>query len=341
MTTPDTIADTPAQSARSLSALVYHPEEGIHTEILPEAISEALVNPSVLVWLDITAPTSEDMSLLEEEFSLHPLALEEIITPHPRAKCEEYPGFYVLVMYAADHSSDPEAEERLRLCEVVIYISQQFLITAHQEPFPEIAECVRRWQTNASRHGATIAMPVYALLDTIVDGYFPILDHIAEDVDDIEDSLFSGDGAERSQNLFALKKEMLTLRRALAGQRDALNLILRQDVPVFPERTLLYFQSVYDHLVRLVESVDTYRDLISSAMDMHLSIVSNRMSQVMKTLTVISTILMSATLIAGIYGMNFKHMPELNWDNGYYMALGAMLVVAAGLAAFFRKIKWF
>jgi magnesium transporter len=337
----DSITDTVTQGARSLTAQVYHPEEGIHQEILPEAISEALVNPSMLVWLDITAPTAADMSLLEEEFRLHPLALEEIITPHPRAKCEEYPGFYVLVMYAADHSSDPQAEERLRLREVVIYISQQFLITTHREPFPEINECVRRWQSNASLHGATISVPVYSLLDTIVDGYFPILDHIAEDVDEIQDNLFAGNGVTHSQTLFSLKKEMLTLRRVLVGQRDALNLILRQDVRVFPEASILYFQSVYDHLVRLVESVDTYRDLISSAMDMHLSIISNRMNQVMKTLTVISTILMSATLIAGIYGMNFKNMPELNWHNGYYMALGAMLAIAVGLAVFFRKIKWF
>jgi len=322
--------------SRRVIAWAFHPREGVHKHIPPEEISERLADKESLLWLDITDPQAKDMALLEEEFGIHSLALEEVVLPHTRPKCSEFPGFYVMVMYAAalqNHHVD--------LREVIIYIGQRFLITAHREPLPEVEECVRRWRANQALHSDTIAAPLYSLLDTLVDGYFPVIDQIAEDVEALEDRIFSGDAAPHGPHIFGLKKDMLALRRAVVGQRDALNLVLRQDVTLLPDESLLYFQSVYDHLVRLVESIDTYRDLLSSAMDMHLSVLSNRMNQVMKTLTAISTILMSVTLIAGIYGMNFKNMPELHLRYGYYGALGVMIVIAVSLIAFFRRIKWF
>lgn len=325
-----------SSGARRLIAWAYNAREGIHEHVLPDAISERLTDGDALLWLDITAPQPDDMALLQEEFNLHPLALEEVVLPHTRPKCAEFPGFYVMVMYAAALEGS-----HVRLREVVIYVGQRFLITAHPEAFPEIEECVRRWRANADIHRKTIAVPLYALLDTLVDGYFPVIDQVAEAVEDLEDRIFSGDGEVHGPAIFALKKDMLALRRAVAGQRDALNLLLRQDVSLFSEESILYFQSVYDHLVRLVESIDTYRDLLSSAMDMHLSVLSNRMNQVMKTLTAISAILMSVTLVAGIYGMNFKNMPELGLRYGYYGALGLMAVIAVSLVLYFRRIKWF
>jgi magnesium transporter len=321
-----------------LTALAFYPEKGVHEHIVPEAISDLLEEKDSLLWFDITAPKPDDMRLLQDELGLHPLALEEAITPHPRPKAAEFPGFYLMVMYAVDRLP----EEPVHLREVVIYIGSRFLVTAHREAFPEIDECVRRWQANTALRRESIAAPVYSLLDTLVDGYFPVIDAIAEQVDALEDRLFAGEGdATQSSGLFTQKKDLLALRRVVAGERDALNLLLRQDVPLFAESILLYFQSVYDNLVRLTESIDTYRDLLSSAMDMHLTVLSNRMNRVMKTLTIVSTMLMSASLIAGVYGMNFAHMPELHWRYGYFGALGAMALVTGGLALFFRRIKWF
>jgi magnesium transporter len=320
---------------RHLYAVAYHPKQGLHEHIEPEAVDRSLANDS-LIWLDITAPRPEDAAMLQEEFGLHPLALEELSSSHPRPKCAEYPGQYVMVMFAAD----PYTPGRVNLRDVVIYLGRNFIVTAHDEPFPEIDECVRRWEANTALQKDTIAAPLYSLLDTLVDGYFPLIDQLAEQVEDVEDRMLTGEPHAMGASLFSLKKELLVLRRIVSGERDALNLLLRQDVPLFPETSSLYFQSVYDHLVRLVESIDTYRDLLSSAMDMHLSVVSNRLNQVMKTMTGLATILMSAALITGIYGMNFKHMPELESPYGYPAAIGAMVGVAGGLAWYFRRIKW-
>jgi magnesium transporter len=326
-----------SETPRRVTALAYHPERGVHEHIPPESISDVLAHQDTLLWLDITAPEPSDIQLLQEEFSLHPLALEEVITAHPRPKCAEYPGFYVLVLYAAEWKP-PEA---IRLRELVVYLGRQFIITAHREPFPEIEECVRRWRSNTALQDESIAAPLYSLVDTIADTYFPVVDLIAEKVDEVEDQLYEGREMTQKSEIFSLKRDLIALRRVAAGERDALNLLLRQDVPLFAEGHILYFQSVYDHFVRLVESIDSYRDLLSSAMDIYLSVVSNRLNQVMKTLTILSTMLMSASLIAGIYGMNFRHMPELKLYYGYYGVLGGMALIAALLALLFRRMKWF
>ena len=156
----------------------------------------------------------------------------------------------------------------------------------------------------------------------------------------LETRLYAGDGTGEVSGIFGLKRDLLVLRRAVAGQRDALNILLRQDVPVLDESTVVFFQSVYDHLVRLVETIDTYRDLLSTAMDIHLSVVSNRLNQVMKTLTVVSTILMTGALIAGIYGTNFAYLPELHWRYGYFGMLATIAVLSVGLVLYFRRIRW-
>jgi magnesium transporter len=329
-------ASDPAPSAGRMKAVVFDPARGKHEDIAEEAISDALEQGSI-VWLDIAGPSPEDLAMLGEEFGLHPLELEVILEEHPRPRCIEMPGHYTLVMYAAGR----EADGTLSLREVVIFVGKGFLITAHVDPLPEVDECLLRWKRNTLLHRDAVAAPVYSLLDTLVDGYFPVVDELADKVEEIEDAIYVSDGEAFSEDLLEVKKEMLALRRVVAGERDALNVMLRHDVALFSEGSLLFFQSVYDHLVRLTDTIDIHRDLLASVMDLRMSALSNRMNQVMKTLTVDSTILMSATLIAGIYGMNFKHMPELEWKYGYYAALGAMAVIGGLLVWVFRRLKWF
>jgi len=317
-------------------AVSWHPAEGFRRRLPASHIDRALAREGTLVWLDITDPQPGDMRLLRDEFGIHHLALEEVVTPHPRPKCAEYPGAYVMAMYATGVCASGEIDLR----EVVIYAGRRFLVTAHRRALPEIDECLRRWEANAQGILDGIAAPLYSLLDTLVDTCFPVVDVLAERIDEAEDRILAMRNGEGAPDIYLLKKDLLRLRRVVAGERDALNLLLRQDVEVIPPASALYFQSVYDHLVRLVESIDTYRDLVSNAMDIHLSVVSNRLNQVMKTLTAISTILMSTGLISGIYGMNFAYMPELKLRYGYYGALGLMALIALGLAAFFRRIRY-
>lgn len=307
-----------------------------HAEIDAADAAAALLGEDNLVWLDITNPGPAEAAMLRERFALHPLALEAIFEDHPRAMCVPYPGCYAMVMYDADW---PEGGE-LALEPVVILVGPRLLVTLHGPDTPEIDLARRLWRSGGGLQEDTIATPLYLLLDALADDYFPITDRCADLMDDLETHLYADDGAAEITGVFALKRNLLVLRRTVAGQRDAINVLLRQDVDLMDQTSLVLLQTVYDHLVRLVETIDTYRDLLSTAMDIHLSVVSNRMNQVMKTLTVVSTILMSASLIAGIYGTNFTNLPELHMRFGYYYMLAAMAGISGILVALFRRVRW-
>jgi len=182
---------------------------------------------------------------------------------------------------------------------------------------------------------------LYVLLDTVVDGYFPAVDALTEAIEELEDKVYDDSATLDVKPALALKKHALLLRQTLSPIRDLLNQFLRTDQPLVAPVTRVYYLDVYDHALRLVEQVDLQRDILSGTLDAVMAQTSNRLNKVMKTMTGISTILMSAALIAGIYGMNFDNMPELHTRFGYFLTLGGMAVVSLGLAMFFRRIKWF
>jgi magnesium transporter len=168
----------------------------------------------------------------------------------------------------------------------------------------------------------------------------PLLDALSDRMDDLEDHLFVEFKPEAIEEIFRIKKELLFLRRSVTPLRDVFNTLLRREQPIFSRETQVYFQDVFDHLIRTADTIDTLRDMIGSTMDAYLSISGNRMNMVMKRLTSISTILMSVTLVAGIYGMNFDYMPELKWRFGYIGTLMAMLIIGLAIYFYFRRIKW-
>lgn len=307
------------------------------THVSPEAISDLRHNPDTTLWLDLSAPNTEELTALREEFDFHPLALEDATREHQRPKVDSYGAYYFVVFYCID--MDPETHS---LCTTPLYlfIGSNYLVTIHNEPIAQIKETLRRWQAPDSPLHQDVGSLVYALLDAIVDDYFPVMDLVAERADDLEEHIFENFDQDALQAIFQLKKDLLQLRRAVAPERDVLNVMLRRDIRVFDENDVLYLQDVYDHIVRTTDSIDTYRDLLSSALDSFLSVQSNRLNVTVKTLTVASIILMSAALVAGIYGMNFDYMPELHWRYGYFFALGLMVAIAVGLVALFRRIKW-
>ncbi len=173
-----------------------------------------------------------------------------------------------------------------------------------------------------------------------MDDYLPLLDVLSDRMDDLEDNIFGDFKPESIQDIFRIKKQLLYLRRSITPLRDVFNTMLRREQPIFPRETLVYFQDVFDHIIRVADTIDNLRDMLGSTMDAYLSVSGNRMNQVMKRLTSISTILMSVTLIAGIYGMNFDFMPELKWRFGYVFALLSMVGIGLGIYFYLRKIKW-
>ena len=300
-------------------------------------ISELREIEGNIIWADVSDPTSRDFEELAEEFGFHHLSIEDCQNALQRPKVEEYTGYYFIVLYEAELAGP---KDRLELRELNIFLGKNYLVTVHSKPIRAIATAARLWHEWTDRAEQGSGLLAYLLIDGIVDDYLPLLDIISERMDDLEDSIFGEWRAEVIEDIFSIKKKLLYLRRSITPLRDVFNTMLRREQPIFPRETHVYFQDVFDHLIRVADTIDSLRDMLSSTMDAYLSVSGNRMNKIMKRLTSISTILMSVTLIAGIYGMNFIFMPELRWRFGYVYALLSMVVVGVALYVYLKKVKW-
>jgi magnesium transporter len=311
--------------------LVHHADGGFEETPPLESISDCVEDREKIVWLDIQDPNDEDVELLRCELGFHELALEDAVRRDQRPKIDLYDGYCFIVFYAIRRGREEE---------MALFVGANYLVTVHAGPVPEISMTVERWRLNADRLGHGIAVVIYSLLDAIVDGYFPVIDEITEQVEEIEAAMFESGRVVHQREIFALKRELLNLRRVIAPEREVLNTLIRRDDPILGDRTLPYFQDIYDHLIRIMDSVDLVRDQLTSLLDAQLSVISNRLNMVMKRMAALSTILMSINLVAANYGMNFRVMPELEWPFGYAWALGLMVVTGLILALIFKRIDW-
>jgi magnesium transporter len=325
-------------AAADTRRLVISSHDGTcRTGVSPHEISELIKQKGTFVWLDLQSPRDEDIALLREEFQFHPLSIEDATRHHERPKLESFENYYFMVFYALHFD---EAAGRLISQSLGLFIGANYLVSVHYGAAATIDETLRRWQSNTAEFGTDAGALLYALLDALVDDYFPVIDALAERVESIEEQIFARFSEDALQQVFALKRDLLGVRRVVAPERDVLNVLIRREVPIFERNTILYLQDVYDHIVRITDSIDTYRDLLSSALDAFLSLQSNQLNQIVKVLTIASIVLMCDALIAGIYGMNFEFMPELHWRYGYAWALGLMVVVSVTLVLFLRRRRW-
>lgn len=300
-------------------------------------ISELRQIEKNVIWADVSDPTSSDFEELAEEFGFHHLSIDDCRNEHQRPKVEEYAGYYFIVLYEAELV---DGGKRLELRELNIFLGKNYLVTVHSRPIRALETAKRLWHEWLDRSDLGSGIVAYLLIDAIVDDYLPLLDVLSDHMDDLEDSIFGEWRSGVIEDIFLVKKKLLYLRRAVTPLRDVFNTLLRREQPIFPRDTHLYFQDVYDHLIRVADTIDTLRDMLSSTMDAYLSVSGNRMNKIMKRLTSISTILMSATLIAGIYGMNFVFMPELRWRYGYVGALTSMVGIGVALYVYLKKVDW-
>lgn len=336
--------------------------------LAPAAISDALRMPDTVLWLDIRDPNEVENRLLRDEFGFHPLAIEDATRAHERPKVDAYehtmllhpegpeeedealaspengassrPGrqaYYFIVFYEArfDQKSGRIAAEPINL-----FVGRNYLVTVHHGDTQHVSDTLARWRMPDSPLGNTVGALVHAFLDAIVDDYFPLMDEIADRAEDLEDTIFEHYSEDAIEGIFAMKKDLLVLRRIVAPERDVLNVLLRRDLPIFEPVDVAYLQDVYDHIVRVTDNIDTYRDLLSSALDSYLSLQSNHLNQIVKVLTITSIILMAASLVTGFYGMNFANMPELNWRIGHLWALILIVLITGALALYFKRLKW-
>ncbi|HEX7276433.1 MAG TPA: magnesium/cobalt transporter CorA [Acidimicrobiales bacterium] len=304
-------------------------EDGGFKEVPSADVSDLLGVDHRILWVDVVDPTEEDLACVQEEFSLHPLAMEDIRERHQRPKIETYPTHSFLVAYTRD------------LKEIEMFVGCGWLVTVGSpgwttDPIRARFERIRLGQP-------TVGYLVYVLLDQVVDGYFTTTDEIEDILEDLEERIFSSDmpaEADIQEDLFAVRRKLLEFRRVIVPLRDVVQVLLRREAAWVDDVTATHLQDVYDHVLRAVDVVDSQRELMGNAVDAHLAIISNRVNEVMKRMTSWGAILLGATLVAGIYGMNFEHMPELHWRLGYAFALGLMLLITVTGFRYFKKKDW-
>ena len=246
-------------------------------------------------------------------------------------------GYYFVVFYAAVYDHE---EDHIRARAVSMFIGSNYLVTVHAGSVSHIADTIARWRAPRSPLSHRISVLVHALLDAMVDDYFPLMDQVADRVEELEDTIFIHFDEGSIETMFKLKKDLVSMRRIVAPERDVLNVLLRRQLPIFALEDTAYLQDVYDHIVRVTDSIDTYRDLLSSALDSYLSLQSNKLNQIMKILTIASIILMTAALITGFYGQNFKFFPSMDWRIGSFWSLILIAVSTLALVIYFRRKKW-
>lgn len=293
-----------------------------------------------LVWLDIASPTADDLALLRDEFDLHPLALEDLEKRRQRPKIDAYGAQHMIVTYEVLPAA--AADRGFDLGELHIFAGAGYLVSVRWQDSPAVEGVDARFRQRPDAVGRTPGALLYTILDAVVDGYFPLLDRLADRIEDLEDRILEGGQIQGTlREILGLKRDLLELRRTLSPQRDVANGLLRRDLPLVDDASAPYFQDLYDHLVRVLDQLDLQRDLLASALEANLSVTSNNLNAVMKRLTAFTVIIMLPTLIAGIYGMNFHFLPELSWPLGYPFALALMAVAMIGAAAFFKRNDWF
>jgi len=320
-----------------LSLFVYEKDKGFQKREDLSRISDIIADPSSILWLDALDPSREEMDLLAGEFGFHPLAIEDYFTPHRRPKIDEYEGYFFMAVQSISFS--PKTLD-IKPLEVDLFVGRNYIVTLHKSRQPILEKVADTWQKNPKMVEPGIGMLLYDILDGFMDSYFPVLDQIDEQLDKIEDSIFKQKGDDSAERIFRMKRSLLVLRRIATPLRDVFNILTRREQPLLSEQATLYLRDVYDHVLRIVDTIDTYRDILAGALDSYLTVISNRLNSVMKVLTVVATILISMQVVSGIYGMNFKYMPELHWHYGYFATLGLMVVISLGLLYYFKRIKW-
>ncbi len=339
---PGTLVPDPQAAAATSRLLAYGPE--VLTEPPLEALASVVAsqNGVAVTWVHTSgAGDGARVKALGEQFGLHGLALEDVLNRHQRPKAEPYGDHLFVVARLPGEAGTGETSQ------LSVFLGPNWLLSFSDGSEAWMSPVLERLRNDRGRlRGGGADYLLYALLDALVDAYFPVLEQHGETLEQLEDAVLSRPPAEVVADIHDLKHELLTLRRAVWPLRELLNTLIRGDALQVSPQTALHLRDCYDHVIQIMDIVETYREIASGLVDIYLSSQSTRMNEIMKVLTIIATIFIPLGTIAGIYGMNFDpeaspwNMPELGWRYGYPFALGIMIAVAGGLLAWFWRRGW-
>ena len=307
----------------------------------------AYLDTASVSWVDMLGlGNKETWRQMGEVFNLHVMAQEDVVNVPQRPKVVDYEEHLLIIAWMVMIKPN---SENFHKEQVSFILGKHYLLTVQEEPdydcFDPVRDRIRKGQGIIRKHGADYL--AYTLLDSIIDGFFPVLEVYGERIEELEDEVVVRPTRKTLEKIYKIRRELLTLRRAIWPQRDAINMLIRDSSDLISPEVRIYLRDCYDHTVQVMDMVETYRELSSGLMDVYLSSVGNKMNEIMKLLTVISSIFIPLTFVAGVYGMNFNtekspwNMPELNWYFGYPLCWGLMIAIACTLVYFFWRRGWF
>jgi magnesium transporter len=340
---PGSVAFEADAQPTTIRVIAYDKERIVEQEIKDPAEAKEFVGKWPVVWVDVVGLGSEDkIRGLSEIFEIHPLALEDVVHVHQHAKVDAYDNGLFIVLRIRD-------ESHANVCEQFsLFLGKNFLVTFQEQPGDsfDLVRTGLRLKDGVARQSVHPDHLAYRLIDAAIDAYFPLLEEIGDDLDTLDDPEAITHARRAFAELHGVRRKLLILRRAIWPMRDAISALRSETTPFITDETRVYLRDCYDHAVQLIDLLESYRDIAGDTRDYYLSTISNRMNEVMKTLTVIATIFLPLSFIAGVYGMNFNtsiskwNMPELNWRFGYFYSLGLMVAVTIGMLWWFKWRGW-
>lgn len=338
---PGIVQPLPESLAPKVRVMAYGPDQFVEEEVADFNLLPGFLQDFPVTWIDIDALGDADLIIrLGSLFGLHPLALEDVANVHQRAKVEAYDDYLFIVTRMV--SCDPQLDTE----QMSIFLGANFVLTFQERP----GDCLDPLRERLRKNGGRLRKSgsdclAYSLIDAVVDSYFPVTEHLSEQLEAIEDQVSQGPDPRVIAELHRTRNDLLVLRRSIRPHRDAINELIRDEHPLIELETRVHLRDCYDHTVQIIDLLEVYREMCGDLRDFYTSVVSNRLNETMKVLTIIATIFMPLSFIASIYGMNFDtsqpgNMPELKWPYGYVFALALMAGVAGGLLIYFRRKGW-
>lgn len=321
-----------------LHSFVYRKGKPLEINVSRQELAKAVWDKEALIWVDLEEPNDFETEALVEIFNFHPLAIEDAVNDLSQPKLDDYEEYLFLVVHAVDMMS----KEELVTIELDIFFNKNYVVTVHKKPVRAVAQLRDQITKKVNGHFSDgIEMVVHAILDRLVDNYAPLLNHYDEQIDLVEEKVLTDSQPKFLNEILKLQKNIWHLRRVVGPQRDTINQLSRNVTPFIKKKNLIYFRDIYDHVFQIYQNTEVFCELLNGILQIYFAQGSHKLNEVVKTMTVLATLAMPSVVIASIYGMNFKAMPELEWEWGYFFSLGLMAVSSLIVTVYMKWKKWF
>ncbi|MBA2688124.1 MAG: magnesium transporter CorA family protein [Gemmatimonadaceae bacterium] len=318
----------------------YHDSSGtVRQGLSPDELSGVITSGVGTLWVDLRRDDLADMELLKTVFRFHPLAIEDSLNPESRVKLEEYKDFLILIVRGIEFCDETEDPYDIETANLTFFLGSNYLVTVHGEEAPAVEEIRAVLDRKPELVSYSPARLMHAIVDASVNAYFPIIDRLDEFMDGLEEKIFAHFDQAALREIFSVKRLVLSLRRHLAPQRDVFAVLTNRPSPLLSLETQIYFRDIYDHVLRINDALETFRELLSSTLDSYLSQVSNRLGNASKTLSAVATLTVPFVVVSGMWGMNFQHIPMASHPHGFWILLVVQLFIGGFLVGVLKWLK--